>query len=300
MSGSLAVAFWRHARPSIWLGGVILAALLPTTLSASIYRASDMASLTSAAAATPGNPVLASDGLYIPTTIDTSHPVSVLVAFHGFSGSGPAIASRLRACADQYGWVILAPTMAYRDYFDPQQLRADAQQNLPRVRELIQQLRDALNNMQLQPKLLLYGFSRGAQMAHRFSMVYPSEVVAVAVLSAGSYTLPEAEDAANQPLSFPFGVSDLPVLPTGKFDQATFVQIPFWVGVGAEDTNPSDTSRAWDIYEGQTRVDRAQAFASVLQGLGVSVELQVFGGAGHEETDSMRLNACAFLAARTI
>jgi hypothetical protein len=66
--------------------------------------------------------------------------------------------------------------------------------------------------------------------------------------------------------------------------------------VGANDTNPAETSRAWDGYEGATRVDRARALVSTLQRLGGSAELHVFGGAGHEETGTMRASACAFLA----
>ena len=133
-------------------------------------------------------------------------------------------------------------------------------------------------------------------MADRFSVLYPDEVAGVATLSAGSYTLPEQEDATHRPLLFPFGISDLSAVGTASFDQAAFSRIPFWVGVGANDTNPADTSRAWDAYEGQTGVERAQAFAAQVQGRGGSVELHVFGGAGHEETGSMRLSACAFLA----
>jgi len=244
----------------------------------------------------PGHPVLEANGVYLSANLDPSRPAPLLVALHGFSGSGGGIAGRLRSCADQYGWLVLAPTMAYRDYFDPSQLRSDAQENLPAVHALIDELRSGVSGFALQSKLLLYGFSRGAQMADRFSVLYPAEVAGVATLSAGSYTLPETEDATHRPLLFPFGISDLNAIATAPFDQAAFSRIPFWVGVGGNDTNPADTSRAWDTYEGQTRVERAQAFATQVQGQGGSVELHVFGGAGHEETGSMRLSACAFLA----
>ena len=246
--------------------------------------------------ASPGHPVLTAAGLYVPANLDGAHPVDILVALHGYASSGPAIAQRLQSCADQYGWIIVAPTMVYRDYFDPEQLRADAQQNLPFVHDLIQQVRDATSGLELAPKLLVYGFSRGAQMADRISMVYPDEIGAVAALSAGSYTLPDSQDAAHRPMPFPFGVSDLQAISDGPFDQQAFSQIPFWVGVGAQDINPADTSRAWDTYEGQTRIDRARAFAGSLEQRGGSAELHIFGGAGHEETATMRLSACAFLA----
>ena len=63
--------------------------------------------------------------------------------------------------------------MAYRDYFDPEQVQQDAEENLPRVHALLATLRSQVSDPDLQPGLLLYGFSRGAQMAQRFSLLYP-------------------------------------------------------------------------------------------------------------------------------
>jgi poly(3-hydroxybutyrate) depolymerase len=247
--------------------------------------------------AATGRPTLADDAVYLAPTIDPSSPVTVLLALHGYSGSGSAIAARLRTCADEYGWALVAPTMVYRDYFDPDQLRADARDNLPEVHAMLDALRAGVGGMDLEQRVLLYGFSRGAQMAQRFALAYPGEVAAVAALSAGSYTLPERQDGTDRPLRFPFGIADLPDVGLARFDGSLFGTIPFWVGVGGEDVNPADTSRAWDTYEGLTRVDRARAFAAHLQRHGNPVELHVFGGAGHEETGSMRASACAFLAA---
>jgi poly(3-hydroxybutyrate) depolymerase len=253
---------------------------------------------TTEAPAQPGAPVLSRDGVYVPSRLDPSRPVHVLLALHGQSGNGPRIAHRLQGCAEQHGWLLIAPTMAYRDYLDPDQVRQDAEENLPRLHALLANLRARITGVPLQPGLLLYGFSRGAQMAHRFSLLYPREVAAVAVLSAGSYTLPEDEDPGHSPLEFPFGVADLQQVAGGAFDPVAFSRIPFWVGVGGADTNPADTARAWDQLEGRTRVERAQAFAQQLRARGVSTSLHIFGGAGHEETGSMRASTCAFLAAQ--
>jgi poly(3-hydroxybutyrate) depolymerase len=250
---------------------------------------------TSTTEAAPGRPALTPEGLYVPSALDRSRPVPILLALHGFSGSGTGIAARLRGCADQYGWLLVAPTMVYRDYFDPQQLREDAQDNLPRVHAMLESVRAGVTGLELAPELLVYGFSRGAQMAHRFSMTYPREVAAVAALSAGSYTLPNAEDATGRALTFPFGTADLAGLGLQPFDQAAFGRIPVWVGVGGSDANPTDTSRAWDAYEGSTRVERARAFVDDLVHLGQRAELHVFSGVGHEETSAMRAAACAFL-----
>jgi len=290
-------ARWLSAIRRLGIGIVVgLGALtMPFTGAARIPIAASISVPTTSAEALPGEPVLSPDGVYVPPTLDPTRPAPILLALHGYAGSGSGIAARLRSCADQYGWMLLAPTMAYGDYFDPQQLRSDAQQNLPRVHQMIDELRAGVRGVDLQPGLLVYGFSRGAQMAERFSIVYPDEVAGVATLSAGSYTLPQAQDSTHRPMDFPFGIADLSDIGLQGFNRDRFSQIPFWVGVGSNDTNPADTSRAWDAYEGTTRVQRARTLVGDLHDLGVSAQLHIFGGAGHEETGAMRTAACAFL-----
>lgn len=131
--------------------------------------------------------------------------------------------------------------------------------------------------------------------ASNTAAAYPGEVAGVAALSGGSYTLPRVHDAEDHPLNFPFGVSDLDDIGFQPFDRAQFEEIPFWVGVGADDVNPSDTSRAWDGFEGITRVQRAEAFVGAVHSLNGSAELHVFAHVGHDETAGMRAAACAFL-----
>ena len=79
------------------------------------------------------------------------------------------------------------------------------------------------------------------------------------------------------------------------FDSARFGSVQFWVGVGGQDNNPADVPRQWDPYEGNTRVQRAQAFEAAMQQLGAAASLHVFGSARHEVTRDMGNAACAFL-----
>lgn len=287
------------APPSVPSRTASAAEMVPS--SASALSAADAASLLGSVAtdtqAAPGEPRLARDGIYVPPTLDSSRPVQVLLALHGMGGSGPRITARLRDCADRLGWVVVAPTMAYRDYMDPEQLRLDDQQNLPWVQALLDRLRAAAGPLPLAEQVNVYGFSRGAQMAARLAMFYPESVAAVAALSGGSYTMPVRSAPVNgqvQRAQFPFGVADLEKYSGEAFDTAAFTRVPFWIGVGAADTNSADTSRPWDVYEGRTRVERARRFSSTLEAMGVQVQLQLFSGAGHEETTAMRASACDF------
>jgi poly(3-hydroxybutyrate) depolymerase len=260
-----------------------------------------LALLTMDAAPTPGSPVLNPTGLYVPQSLDGSRPLQVLLALHGMGSNGANIAGRLRSCADEHGWVVIAPSMGYRDYMDHEQVRLDAQENIPRLRDLLDQVRSQLPDVPLADRVLVYGFSRGAQMAHRLALFYPNDVRAVATLSAGSYTLPDfrprsASDARQ--LEFPFGIGDLERYAGRPFDTLAFARIRFWIGVGDTDVVAAETSRAWDALEGSTRVDRATRFADRIQRLGGTVALRVFVDTGHQETAAMRSSACAFLAER--
>jgi hypothetical protein len=96
-------------------------------------------------------------------------------------------------------------------------------------------------------------------------------------------------------LSFPFGVTDLASYTGRPFDFSRFDDVPFWLGVGGDDTSAADLPRQWDKLEGSTRVQRAQAFESALRQLRVHSQLRVFSGAKHDLTSDMRIAACSFL-----
>jgi poly(3-hydroxybutyrate) depolymerase len=51
-----------------------------------------------------------------------SQPLRVLVALHGIGGDGAAFAGDLTTAADQNGWILVAPTIAYGDWMDPTQV----------------------------------------------------------------------------------------------------------------------------------------------------------------------------------
>lgn len=268
-----------------------------------VARALDVAGVMAAGAtgaAANGRPVLTAAGIQVPPQIDPSKPVRVLLTFHGMGGSGETIAKRFGECAARNNWLLIAPTFAYRDYMDPVQVRQDDGENLPRIKELLDNLPLAYPELTFEPRALLYGFSRGAQVAHRFTLFYPDQVARVASLAAGSYTLPNKTDrtdnSAAKTLTFPFGVGDLERYAGHTFDAAALKSIPFWVGVGSKDTTQNDVPRAWDPFIGKTRIERAQKFVSALQSVGAQASLTVAEGAGHEETAALRNQACDFLA----
>jgi pimeloyl-ACP methyl ester carboxylesterase len=223
----------------------------------------------------------------------TSAPYQVLLVLHGMGGNGPDFSRDLFDQADKNGWLIVAPTISYGDWTNPNVV---AQEDPL----LIQALNDYLDilprvvDAPVRHLVLLLGHSRGAQLAHRFAEFRPDRVLAVAALSAGTYTLPSTA-GPNGNLIFPFGVQDMDHYAGHAFDPQRFDGVAFWVGVGGQDTNPGDVPRQWDSIEGSTRVQRARAFEAAVRQLGATASLHVFGDAHHELTGEMRSAACDFL-----
>jgi pimeloyl-ACP methyl ester carboxylesterase len=217
----------------------------------------------------------------------------VLLALHGMSGNGEAFSKDLVEQADHYGWLLVAPTVDYGDWTNPNVVAREEPILIRALADYLDQL-PQLTGMPLRRLVLVLGHSRGAQLAHRFAEFRPDRVLAVAALSAGTYTLPLTVGPQGS-MSFPFGLKDLALYTGRAFDARRFGAIPFWIGVGGLDTNPAEVPRQWDSFEGTTRLQRAQAFEAAMQQLGASSVLRVFGDAKHEVTSEMRLAACKFL-----
>jgi pimeloyl-ACP methyl ester carboxylesterase len=143
------------------------------------------------------------------------------------------------------------------------------------------------------------GFSRGAQLAHRFAEAYPDRTRAAVVMSAGSYTVPSRLDAQGQPLPFPFGMADLEARSGHPFEAKALGAVLFWVAVGGKDNNPRDVPRQWDALVGTNRVERAGSFVRLLEAAGVPASLHVYPNAGHEVSGEMLRGALEFLREAT-
>jgi predicted esterase len=231
---------------------------------------------------------------FVPPPGPVTQPVRLIVALHGMGGSGSDMAAMLGPQAAQNGWALLAPTMPYRDYRDPELVRRDGEL-LPRLKSLIDTL-PAKTGLTFESKVLFFGFSRGSQEAIRYSLMFPDLTLGVAGLSAGSYTLPSTAYADGRAMKYPFGTSDVDTFCGQKFDAAATQQVAYWIGVGASDTKAEDVPRQWDPLVGTNRVERARRYVEILQQFGARASLEVFPNAGHEVTTAMQEQAIRFLA----
>jgi pimeloyl-ACP methyl ester carboxylesterase len=103
-------------------------------------------------------------------------------------------------------------------------------------------------------RIRLFGFSGGAQMAHRFAMLHPDRVERLCVVSAGWYAMPDPA------LAWPYGIGDGSGAPLMGPD---FLAIPTTVIVGNRDTRV-DASVRQDpeilAHQGRNRLRRARCY----------------------------------------
>jgi pimeloyl-ACP methyl ester carboxylesterase len=233
-----------------------------------------------------------------PRTGADGQPLQVLIALHGMGGKGADFCAALAAEADAHGWLVVAPTVAYGDWTNPDQIAREDPALVAWLSDYVAHLSER-TGYTVRPRVLLFGHSRGAQLALRFTEIHPDVVAGVAAVSAGTYTLPVSTDTkTGVALDYPFGIANLAQTDGGQpFDASRFQSVPIWIGVGGADTNDADVPDAWDAYIGLDRLARARSFTQVLQSLGADASLTVFPNADHNLTDEMRDAAFAALAA---
>jgi predicted esterase len=216
-------------------------------------------------------------------------PAQVVLVLHGMGGAGRAFSPLLVEAAEREGWVLVAPALAFGDWRDPSVVQEEDAWYTQQLVALLDAL-PAQTGIPLATEAYVLGYSRGAQLGHRLALLYPERVAAAAVFAAGTYTLPvEGPD-----LSFPYGLADCSHYTGHCPDWPELRDTPILVGVGAEDTIAEGLPRAWDSFEGQTRVERARAFVDYLLQAGMPGELHLFPGVGHALRPEMHAAAVTF------
>lgn len=235
--------------------------------------------------------------IHLPPDAAKRQPLRTLIVLHGIGSRGDIFSQSLIEEADRNSWLLVAPTMPYRDYMDPMNLIREDVRFSALLTDMLDNLPKKLG-LKLRRHALVFGFSRGAQLAHRYSIFYPERVESVAAISAGAYTLPSDHrnnDQSAPLIPMPYGVSDLEKYVGHPLNHDLLKQVSFLLEVGGRDVEPDEVPRQFDNYVGKNRVARAYAFQYALVSAGVKSRLVVFPEAGHEVTAEMRRTALQFL-----
>jgi pimeloyl-ACP methyl ester carboxylesterase len=197
--------------------------------------------------------------LYLPGSGGDNAPVFVTV--HGLSRNAEEHANLFASYCEGLGVMLVAPLFGEEQSRDYQRLgrlgrgmRADVA--LDSILEEVILLTGAAT-----APIHLFGFSGGAQFAHRYAMAHPRRVARVVIASAGWYTFPDGRKR------YPYGIRASRDLPDVRFDSEEFLQVPIRVIVGDRDTSNVDlrSTKRVNRQQGANRFERARKWVDAMQ-----------------------------------
>lgn len=211
--------------------------------------------------------------LYLPGAPDRAYYVfcprhlapaaEPLVLVHGISRNAAELISRFADTADRIGIPLIAPLFTQDAYGQYQQV-IDRKRGVRTDAALDDILDDAAQRFGINTRrVALFGFSGGAQFAHRYALLHAPRVRACVPVSAGWYTLPDAT------LEWPLGLKNMP----GGGLHPAARDIPFHLIFGQRESASDDALRhdeTLDQLQGADRRARAKTWHRALQKAGWS------------------------------
>lgn len=205
-----------------------------------------------------------------------------LVVVHGISRNAVELALRFGNLAQLTGTPVIAPLFERGTYGMYQQVR-DPAGAMPSDEALSEMLADAAQRFGLDTSRVdLFGFSGGAQFAHRHAMLHPARVRTCVAAAAGWYTMPDRAAA------WPLGLADAPL----AVDCAALRRVRFEVIVGALDRQQDKALRRLaeiDAAQGVHRLQRARRWHRAMRKSRVPGSLTVIPGLSHAFGDAVHL-----------
>ncbi len=209
-----------------------------------------------------------------------------LIAVHGILRRAEEQARLFAACAAALGRPVVAPLFSAETF--PRYQRAV---HRDRADLALLGLLDALAaELGLATRrFALFGFSGGAQFAHRFAWLYPHRVTHLSLAAAGWYTFPD-----DAPFPYGLGPAAKRRLDFGRHCRANlrdFLALPIDVFVGAADNAVDENTRsgpAIDSQQGRNRLSRAERWTMALRLRALSLDiapritLRILDGCGHD------------------
>jgi predicted esterase len=185
----------------------------------------------------------------------------VFVTVHGVSCNALEHATLFAPYCEEVGAVLVAPLFQGEDARDFQRLGREGMGSRADF-ALESILEDVCLLCGANPgPVHMFGFSGGAQFAHRFTMAYPQRVARLAIASAGWYTFP------SRKRRYPYGIAHSRQLPDVRIDLEEFLQVPITVLVGEQDTSHVDLRRSRRVVrqQGENRLERAQNWVHAMR-----------------------------------
>jgi len=217
-----------------------------------------------------------------------------LIALHGISRNASELVDLLLADAARSGRIIVVPHFSARRWPHFQRPCRSARPDQALL-ALLSQL--AVTMPAFAGPVDLFGHSGGAQLAHRFAMLYPQRVGRLNLAAAGWYCLPDTSMA--HPYGLGANAAPDALCWARRHAQAlpAYLRLPVQLYVGSDDTLRDASLRQepeLDRLQGRTRIDRAQTYldrfrrAALTRGILPDVALTLLPGVTHDVARAIR------------
>lgn len=196
-----------------------------------------------------------------PERTDSEQPPMVVV--HGILRNPRRMLGVLQERAIRLGRTLIAPCFDEPDWRGYQQVIIRRRADLALL-TLLERIR--LEGHIASGPCELFGYSGGAQFAHRFALFHPHRVSRLVLLAAGWYTFPD-----EQPYPYGLATPRKPLSAWSPHVQASFhkfLQLPIRVCAGVGDTERDSHTRTGpriDRQQGPHRLARAENWTAALR-----------------------------------
>ncbi|MCF3975085.1 alpha/beta hydrolase [Paracoccus salsus] len=183
-----------------------------------------------------------------------------LVVLHGISRNADELVELFRPEAERTGRRIVVPHFSEKKWLNFQRPSRSARPDRALL-ALLSHL--AILDPAFAGPVDLFGHSGGAQLAHRFAMLYPHKVGRLNLVAAGWYCLPDTS------MAYPYGLGTDATPGSHTWarrhdhNMPAFLRLSVRVFVGTEDTLRDASLRqnpGLDRIQGRTRIARAETY----------------------------------------
>ncbi len=188
--------------------------------------------------------------IYLPDNYDKSKTYWLVVGVHGYKGNGKGAAG-LSNWAKRGDCIVIGPS--FRNGYQ--------MGNGIHAKKLIALFHKLSKKYKLKRRMFLYGFSGGAQFAHRFTFKYPRYVSGCAAHSAGSWATGGAYGSISNSAK----------------------RIPFAISCGEK-----DTAKSMPSYK-MNRLEWFKKFAALMKKKKFDVSANVIPNVGHTPSKTSKL-----------
>jgi pimeloyl-ACP methyl ester carboxylesterase len=199
---------------------------------------------------------------YGTNNYDSSQKIeNIIVIIHGISRNAEEIINGFKGSVKK-NTLLVAPIFSKQYATDYQRL--GRKNKGPRADYILNAIVNELRNdfgIEKQ-KIHLFGFSAGAQYAHRYAFAHPNLVDKVAIVAAGWYTLPTTN------LDYPLGLKLNGEFTDIAFELTRILRIKFKVYIGQRDNQRDkalNKNKKIDALQGQNRIERARNWIELMQ-----------------------------------